>query len=149
MANPDRKQILILNGPNLNLLGRREPEIYGSQTFADFFADLQAEFPYCQLEHAQSNHEGELIDHLHRVGFTYDGVMLNAGGFTHTSVVLADAVAGIDAPVVEVHISNPAAREPFRHTSLLARSVVGSISGFGLDSYRLALTYLLERAGRR
>jgi 3-dehydroquinate dehydratase-2 len=134
-------QILIINGPNLNLLGRREPGIYGSRSFDDYLPELRAAFPDFILEYFQSNHEGELIDKLHEVGFTYHGIVLNAGAYTHTSLALADALAAIDAPVVEVHLSNVAAREEIRHTSLIGKNCIGSISGFKLDSYRLALHY--------
>lgn len=134
-------QILIINGPNLNLLGRREPGIYGTRSFDDYLPELRAAFPDFTLEYFQSNHEGELIDKLHEVGFTYHGIVLNAGAYTHTSLALADAVAAINSPVVEVHLSNVAAREEIRHTSLLGKNCIGSISGFKLDSYRLALHY--------
>lgn len=134
-------QILLLNGPNLNLLGRREPGIYGTRSFDDYLPELREAFPDFTLEYFQSNHEGELLDKLHEVGFTYHGVVLNAGAHTHTSLALADAIAGIAAPVVEVHLSNVAAREEIRHTSYLSRVCVGTITGFGLDSYRLALLY--------
>lgn len=134
-------QILILNGPNLNLLGRREPGIYGTRSFEEYLPELVEAFPNLTLEHYQSNHEGQLIDKLHEVGFTYHGIVLNAGGYTHTSVALADAVAAIHTPVVEVHLSNLHAREDFRQRSLLGKNCVGSISGFKLDSYRLALQY--------
>ncbi|MFD2784374.1 type II 3-dehydroquinate dehydratase [Hymenobacter rubripertinctus] len=134
-------QVLLLNGPNLNLLGRREPGIYGTRSFEEYLPELREAFPQFELEYFQSNHEGELIDKLHEVGFTYHGIVLNAGGYTHTSVALADAVAAIGAPVVEVHLSNLHAREEFRQRSLLGRNCVGSISGFQLDSYKLALHY--------
>ena len=142
-------EILILNGPNLNLLGRREPGIYGTRSFDDFFPELQAAFPGFTLTHFQSNHEGALIDKLHEVGFTHRGIVLNAGGYTHTSVALADAVAAIAAPVVEVHLSNLAAREVFRQKSLLGRHCAGSISGFGLESYRLALQWFVNQQPKR
>ncbi|AHJ97451.1 type II 3-dehydroquinate dehydratase [Hymenobacter swuensis] len=134
-------KILLLNGPNLNLLGRREPGIYGTRSFEEYLPELREGFPNFELEYFQSNHEGELIDKLHEVGFSYHGIVLNAGGYTHTSVALADAVAAIGAPVVEVHLSNLHAREDFRQKSLLGRNCVGSISGFKLDSYKLALHY--------
>jgi len=134
-------QILILNGPNLNLLGQREPGIYGTRSFDDYLPDLRAAFPDFTLDYFQSNHEGQLIDKLHEVGFSYHGVVLNAGGYTHTSVALADAIAAINTPVVEVHLSNLHAREEFRQRSLIGKNCVGSISGFKLDSYRLALQY--------
>ena len=142
-------EILILNGPNLNLLGRREPGIYGTRSFDDFFPELQAAFPGFTLTHFQSNHEGALIDQLHEAGFTHRGIVLNAGGYTHTSVALADAVAAIAAPVVEVHLSNLAAREDFRQKSLLGRHCAGSISGFGLESYRLALQWFVNQQPKR
>ena len=142
-------EILILNGPNLNLLGRREPGIYGTRSFDDFFPELQAAFPDYTLTHFQSNHEGALIDQLHEAGFTHRGIVLNAGGYTHTSVALADAVAAIAAPVVEVHLSNLAAREDFRQKSLLGRHCAGSISGFGLESYRLALQWFVNQQPKR
>jgi 3-dehydroquinate dehydratase-2 len=132
-------KIIIINGPNLNLLGKREPEVYGNTTFESYFTDLQKTFPQVQLSHYQSNVEGELINKLHEVGFSYDGIILNAGGYTHTSVALADSVAAIKTPVVEVHISNIFAREGYRHVSLLGKHCKGSISGFGLRSYHLAL----------
>ncbi len=132
-------KILIINGPNLNLLGVREPEIYGQQNFESFFASLKEEFKQHQLEYFQSNVEGEIINKLHEVGFSYDGIILNAGGYTHTSVAIADAIASIKSPVIEVHISNPYAREEFRHKSLMAGKCKGSICGFGLKSYELAL----------
>ena len=134
-------QILLLNGPNLNLLGQREPGIYGTRSFDDYLPELRESFPELTLAYFQSNHEGQLIDKLHEVGFTHHGIVLNAGGYTHTSIALADAVAAINTPVVEVHLSNLAAREPIRHVSLLGKNCVGSISGFQLESYRLALHY--------
>jgi len=136
-------KILIINGPNLNLLGTRQPEIYGDKTFDAYFAELKNRFPNVDLDYFQSNHEGALIDKLHEAGNIYNGVILNAGGYTHTSVALADAVAGIRTPVVEVHISQIFAREKFRHHSYIAPKCRGSISGFGLDSYRLALLSFL------
>ena len=141
--------ILILNGPNLNLLGRREPGIYGSRSFEDFFPELEAAFPEVRLTWFQSNHEGALLDKLHEVGFSHHGVVLNAGGFTHTSVALADAVAGINTAVVEVHLSNLHAREEFRQKSLLGRHCAGSISGFGLESYRLAVQWIVNQQPKR
>jgi 3-dehydroquinate dehydratase-2 len=132
-------KLIIINGPNLNLIGTREQAVYGSRSFLSFFDELLHKFKDIQLEHYQSNVEGELIDKLHEVGFTYDGIILNAGGYTHTSVAIADAIAAIETPVVEVHISNIFARESFRHISLIAAKCRGSVSGFGLDSYRLAI----------
>jgi 3-dehydroquinate dehydratase-2 len=137
-------KILIVNGPNLNLLGRREPEIYGHQRFEDYFEALRAQFPAATLEYFQSNHEGALLDRLHADGFVVQGIVLNAGALTHSSIALADAVAAIPAPVVEVHISNVHRREGFRHHSYLAPHCVGSIVGLGLDGYRLAVDYLLN-----
>ena len=132
-------KLIIINGPNLNLLGTRETDVYGSQTFEAYFNDLKKRFGAIELEYYQSNVEGELINKLHEVGFTYDGIIINAGGYTHTSVALRDAIASIKTPTIEVHISNVFAREDFRHTSLIAPKCKGSISGFGMDSYRLAV----------
>lgn len=138
-------KILILNGPNLNLLGEREQSIYGSQTFDAFLESLREMFPEAELIYAQSNVEGELINHLHEAAKTAcDGVVLNGAGYTHTSVALGDAVAAISIPVVEVHISNVHAREPYRHQSLMAKNCKGVISGFGLQSYVLAIRALLD-----
>ncbi|WP_114781358.1 type II 3-dehydroquinate dehydratase [Botryobacter ruber] len=134
-------KILILNGPNLNLLGIREKSIYGGQSFELYYEELQKAFPALELSYFQSNTEGVLIDKLHEVGFSYKGIVCNAGGYTHTSVALADAIKAIETPVIEVHISNVFAREAFRHRSMIAPNCVGSISGFGLESYRLALQY--------
>lgn len=136
-------KIIIINGPNLNLLGKREPEVYGNTSFESYFNDLQEAFKQVTLVYYQSNVEGELINKLHEVGFSYDGIILNAGGYTHTSVAIADAVAAITTPVVEVHISNIFAREEYRHVSLLGKHCKGSISGFGLRSYNLALQSFL------
>ncbi len=133
------KKIIIINGPNLNLLGKREPEIYGSQTFEDFFETLKSQHPQFKIEYFQSNIEGELIDKLHEVGFSYDGVILNAAAYTHTSVGIGDAVKGISSPVIEVHISNTYNREEFRHHSFISPNAKGVILGFGLGSYSLAL----------
>ena len=137
-------KIVIINGPNLNLLGIREPEKYGFRSFEDYLAELRARFAECELEFYQSNVEGEIINKLHEVGFSADGVVLNAGGYTHTSVAIADAVAAIEAPVIEVHITNIYAREEERRVSLLSKACVGVISGFGLESYRLAVEFLIE-----
>ncbi|MBK8443135.1 MAG: type II 3-dehydroquinate dehydratase [Sphingobacteriales bacterium] len=136
--------IYIINGPNLNLLGTRQPHIYGSRTFEDYFAELQTAFPQVSLHYFQSNHEGALIDQLHEIGFSAQGVVLNAGAYTHTSPALADAVASITTPVVEVHISNIYARETFRRHSYIAPFAKGCIAGCGLTGYRLAVQYLLE-----
>ena len=137
-------KIIIINGPNLNLLGKREPEIYGNLSFENYFEGLQKDFPQITLTYYQSNVEGELINKLHETGYTFDGIILNAGGYTHTSVALADAVAAIKTPVIEVHISNIFAREEYRHVSLLAKHCKGSISGFGLMGYQLALSSFLS-----
>jgi len=136
-------KLLILNGPNLNLLGKREPAIYGSTSFEDYFKTLQDKYDTIELSYFQSNIEGELIDKLHEVGFTYDGIVLNAAAYTHTSVGIADAVKAIETPVIEVHISNVYAREEFRHTSFIAPNVKGIIAGFGLKSYELAIQSFL------
>lgn len=141
-------KILILNGPNLNLQGRRQPDVYGSETFDACLERLQARYPQVTFEYRQSNHEGVLIDAIQAADGAFDGVVFNAGGYTHTSVALRDAVAAVSVPVVEVHISSILARESFRHTSLLAPVAAGSIMGFGLDSYRLGVEALLEKAGR-
>jgi 3-dehydroquinate dehydratase II len=139
--------ILIINGPNLNLLGKREPHIYGSETFMDYFQTLQRMYPSVSLEYFQSNHEGALLDKLHEVGFddTYIGVVLNAGAYTHTSVALGDAIAAINTPVVEVHISNVHAREAFRHHSYISAKAAGIIVGMGLMGYKLAVEFLLTK----
>lgn len=136
------KKFLILNGPNLNLLGIREQNIYGNNTFESFYDDLKQQNETIELFYFQSNVEGELINKLHEVGFNYDGIIFNAGGYTHTSVAIADAVAGIKTPVIEVHISNVYAREEYRHISLMAKNCKGVITGFGLESYKMALEYL-------
>jgi len=135
--------IFIINGPNLNLLGIREKSIYGEQGFESFFEDLKTQYPAVNLHYYQSNVEGELINKLHEIGFTADGIIFNAGGYTHTSVAIADAIAGITSPVIEVHISNVYAREEYRHVSLMAKNCKGVISGFGLASYKLALDSFL------
>lgn len=137
-------QISIVNGPNLNLLGVREKSIYGSQSFESYFEEMKQAFPSVDLQYFQSNHEGELLDYLHKIGFSYKGVVLNAGAFTHTSVALADAIAAIETPVVEVHISNIYAREAFRHHSYLTKNCAGIISGLGLAGYKLGVQYLLD-----
>jgi len=138
-------KITVINGPNLNLLGVREKGIYGDQSFEQFFTKLQQEFRDITFSYFQSNIEGELIDKLHEIGFEDQGIILNAGGYTHTSVALTDAVAAIKAPVVEVHISNIYSREDYRHKSLLSKNCQGIISGFGLDGYKLAVHYLTRR----
>lgn len=137
------KRILIINGPNLNLLGRREPEVYGAASFEDYLSDLRKQFPEVLIDYYQSNIEGELIDKLHEAGFSSDGIILNAGAYTHTSVAIGDAVKAISSPVVEVHISNVYNREPFRHHSYISPGAKGVIVGLGLDGYRLAVQGLL------
>lgn len=134
--------IHIINGPNLNLLGTREPEVYGARTFEAYLEQLRTQYPDIQIDYFQSNVEGLIIDELQRVGFASQGIILNAGGYTHTSVAIRDAISAISSPVVEVHISNVHAREEFRKTSLISEKVVGSIVGLGLDGYRLAVEYL-------
>jgi len=136
-------EIIIINGPNLNLLGRREPDIYGEDSFEDFLLHLRGMFLEVNLHYFQSNAEGALIDKLHELGFSYDGIILNAGAYTHTSLALADAVAGIETPVIEVHISNVYKRESFRHHSYLSAHCEGVIVGFGLRGYELAVQYFL------
>jgi 3-dehydroquinate dehydratase-2 len=138
-------KIGIINGPNLNLLGKREPEVYGNKTFEDYLNELKANYPKAEIHYFQSNVEGELINKLHELGFTFDGIIINAGGYTHTSVAIADAIAAIKTPVIEVHISNIFAREDFRHVSYMGAKCVGSISGLGLKGYELALDYFLKK----
>jgi 3-dehydroquinate dehydratase-2 len=137
-------KIQIINGPNLNLLGKREPGIYGNKSFEEYFTELTTRYNgTAELEYYQSNVEGELINKLHEVGFSYDGIVINMGAYTHTSVAIADAIAGIRTPVIEVHISNIYAREEFRHISLSGRNCKGVLTGFGMDGYRLAIENLL------
>ena len=138
------KHILILNGPNLNLLGRREPEIYGRQTFEDYFSHLKVRFPDIELEYFQSNHEGALIDKLQEVGFEIDGIIFNPGGYSHTSIALADTVSAINSPVIEVHISNIYEREAFRHHSFIKGVAKASIVGQGLDGYAKAIEVIVN-----
>lgn len=135
-------KIEIINGPNINLLGKREPSIYGSVTFEDYLSELRNRFPDVEIDYFQSNVEGELIDRIQQVGFDADGIILNAGAYTHTSIALQDAIRSVTSPVVEVHISNVHAREEFRHRSMISCACKGVILGFGLDSYRLALEAL-------
>jgi 3-dehydroquinate dehydratase-2 len=135
--------LLILNGPNLNLLGQREPEVYGNQNFDSYFDELKLQFPMVQLDYFQSNVEGEIINKLQEVGFSYDGILLNAGAYTHTSVAISDCVKAITAPVIEVHISNTFSRETFRHQSYISPNAKGVIIGFGLKSYALAIQSFL------
>ena len=136
-------QIAIINGPNLNLLGTREPEVYGNQTFEQYYTALQAKYPSVTLTYFQSNVEGELINELQRVGFSYDGIILNPGGYTHTSVAIGDAISSIKTPVIEVHISNVQAREDFRKISHVSAKAKGTIAGLGLKGYELAVSYFL------
>ncbi len=136
-------KIVIINGPNLNLLGKREPSVYGSQSFEDYLVILKKNNPAIKIQYFQSNVEGEIVNELHQVGFDPCGIVLNAGGYTHTSVAIADAVAAISSPVIEVHISNVYSREEFRHLSLMAASCKGVIAGFGLNSYQLAISSFL------
>lgn len=138
-------KLLILNGANLNLQGTRDRAVYGSETFDEFIPRLRAAYPEVEIDYHQTNIEGEIVDTLHAADGTYDGVLLNAGGYTHTSVVIRDAISAIAVPVVEIHISNIAAREEFRHTSLIGGVAIGSIVGFGLDSYRLGVEYFHHR----
>ena len=137
-------KIIIINGPNLNLLGVREKSVYGQENFDKFFQQLKNTFPEVDLIYYQSNVEGEIINKLHEVGFNYDGIILNAGGYTHTSVAISDAIAAINTPVLEVHISNIYARESYRHKSLLSKNCIGIISGLGLKGYTLAIKYFFE-----
>lgn len=138
-------KFLIVNGPNLNLLGKREPSIYGDQSFEAFFETLRKRFPDADLHYYQSNVEGEIINKLHETGFTFDGIILNAGAYTHTSVAIHDAIGAITTPVVEVHISNVYNREEFRHKSLITSKCIGLLTGFGMEGYAMALSFLLSR----
>ena len=138
-------KIQIINGPNINLLGKREPGIYGARSFEDYFVELKSRYPEVEFEYYQSNVEGEMINKLHEVGFDYEGIVLNAGAYTHTSIALQDAIRAIPSPVIEVHISNVHQREEFRHKSMMSCACVGVICGFGLDSYRLAVEALLAK----
>jgi len=140
-----RMKIQIINGPNINLLGKREPSIYGARSFEDYLAELKERFPQVEMDYYQSNVEGEMINKIHEVGFDYDGIVLNAGAYTHTSIALQDAIRAVSAPTIEVHISNVHQREEFRHRSMISCACIGVICGFGLDSYRLAIEALLER----
>lgn len=138
-------RIQIINGPNINLLGKREPSIYGNITFEDYLVDLRGRYPEIEIDYYQSNIEGELINKIQEVGFDASGIVLNAGAYTHTSIALQDAIRSVTSPVIEVHISNVHKREEFRHTSMIAAACVGVICGFGLDSYRLAIEALLNK----
>jgi 3-dehydroquinate dehydratase-2 len=140
------KKIQIINGPNLNLLGKREPEVYGSESFDSFFQKIKTRFKDVQLEYYQSNVEGEIINKLHETGFSFDGIILNAGAYTHTSVAIHDAIGAITTPVAEVHISNVYAREEFRHKSLITSKCVGLITGFGMEGYAMALQFLIRES---
>lgn len=135
------KKIQIINGPNLNLLGTREPSIYGNKTFGAYLDELRARYPECEISYFQSNIEGEMITKIHETGFSFDGIILNAGAYTHTSIALHDAIKAVTVPVIEVHISNVHARESFRHHSFLSPVCKGVIAGFGMESYRLALAF--------
>ncbi|QXP59125.1 type II 3-dehydroquinate dehydratase [Olleya sp. HaHaR_3_96] len=137
------KKLIIINGPNLNLLGKREPNIYGSLSFTEFLNEIKSKYPNATIEHFQSNIEGELIDKIQDVGFSYDGIILNAAAYTHTSIAIGDAVKAIETPVVEVHISNTFGREEFRHQSFVSPNAKGIILGFGLQSYELAIQSFL------
>jgi 3-dehydroquinate dehydratase-2 len=139
-------KIQIINGPNLNLLGMREPGIYGSQSFEDYLISLKEIYSIIDIDYYQSNVEGELINKLHEVGFTFDGIIINAGAYTHTSVAISDAIAAIKTPVIEVHISNIYAREEYRHVSLTGKNCAGVLTGFGMDGYRLAIESFLHKA---
>jgi len=137
--------ILLLNGPNLNLLGKREPSVYGNSGFDDYYQSLIKTYQFiCDLSYYQSNHEGDIIDKIHEVGFSYDGIVLNAGAYTHTSIAIHDAIKAVTTPVIEVHISNIHAREEFRHKSMIAAACKGTIAGLGLESYRLAIDYFIN-----
>jgi 3-dehydroquinate dehydratase-2 len=138
-------KILIVNGPNLNLLGKRETSIYGSESFEGFFGKLKQRFPDTELHYYQSNVEGEIINKLHEVGFTFDGIVLNAGAYTHTSVAIHDAIGAITTPVIEVHISNVYGREEFRHKSLITSKCIGLLTGFGMEGYAMAISFFLSR----
>ena len=138
-------KIQIINGPNINLLGKREPSVYGSRSFDDYLKELRGHYSEVEFGYFQSNVEGEIINKIHEVGFDYDGIVLNAGAYTHTSIALQDAIRAVASPVIEVHISNVHQREEFRHKSMIASACIGVICGFGLDSYRLAVEALLAR----
>ncbi|MDX2188392.1 MAG: type II 3-dehydroquinate dehydratase [Bacteroidota bacterium] len=137
------KKLIIINGPNLNLLGKREVDIYGNMSFDKYFIELQSKYKTFELFYFQSNHEGAIIDKIQEVGYTFDGIIINAGALTHTSIAIGDAIAAVTTPAIEVHISNVHAREEFRHHTCLGRSVKGVIAGFGLKSYDLAIQYFL------
>ena len=138
-------KVQIINGPNINLLGKREPSVYGSRSFEDYLVELKERYPQVEFDYYQSNVEGEMINKIHEVGFDYDGIVLNAGAYTHTSIALQDAIRAVTSPVIEVHISNVHRREEFRHKSMISCACVGVICGFGLDSYRLAVEALMAK----
>ena len=138
-------KIQIINGPNLNLLGKRETSIYGNESFEDFFGTLKNRFPDAELQYYQSNVEGEIVNKLHETGFDFSGIVLNAGAYTHTSVAIHDAIAGINTRVIEVHISNVYSREEFRHKSLITSKCIGLLTGFGLEGYAMAIAYFLKQ----
>ena len=140
-----RMKIQIINGPNINLLGKREPSIYGGRSFEDYLEELKVRYPQVEFDYYQSNEEGFLIDRIHEVGFSVDGIVLNAGAYTHTSIALQDAIRAVTSPTIEVHISNVHQREEFRHKSMISCACAGVICGFGLDSYRLGVEALLEK----
>ena len=140
-----RMKIQIINGPNINLLGKREPSIYGGRSFEDYLEELKGRYPQVEFDYYQSNVEGFLIDKIHEVGFDVDGIVLNAGAYTHTSIALQDAIRAVTSPTIEVHISNVHQREEFRHKSMISCACIGVICGFGLDSYRLGVEALLEK----
>ena len=139
-------KIQIINGPNLNLLGKREPSIYGGQSFEEFFEDLKKRFPKVAFQYYQSNVEGEIVNKLHETGFDFDGIILNAGAYTHTSIAIHDAIGGIKTPVIEVHISNVYGREEFRHKSLITSKCVGLLTGFGMEGYAMAVSYFISKS---
>lgn len=139
-------KIAIINGPNLNLLGKREPNIYGNQTFGSYYETLKEKYPEVEFEYYQSNHEGSLIDKIQEIGFDYDGIVLNAGGYTHTSIALHDCIKAVSTPVIEVHISDISKRESFRHISMIEPACKATFAGFGMDSYRRGIDALLEMA---
>ena len=142
-------KVKIINGPNLNLLGRRQTDIYGTSDFSSFLKKLQEKYSEIDLDHYQSNVEGEIVNKIHEVGFSYDGIIINAGGYTHTSISIADALVAVETPAIEVHLTNILAREEYRHMSFIAHACSGSIMGFGLDSYRLGLEGLIEIVRRK
>lgn len=137
-------KILIINGPNLNLLGKREPGIYGTQSFEDYYKTLQKNFPHIDFEYYQSNHEGDIIDKIQEAGFSYDGILLNAGGYTHTSIAISDCIRAVKTPVVEIHISDIMKRESFRHISMIKDACITTFAGYGMDSYKMGVEEILK-----